>query len=140
MMTYGWAILVLMIVGVALWQMHVFDPPAQAPGCTGFSQLIPLDTQLDATTNHELTIVLSNDAGSKMTLNSVEATIGTETGTDATVVSLRAGATTQVSIGPNVFMKPISGGDYRATIVIDYTNVQSGITHKSTGECWGTAE
>ena len=42
LMTYGWAILVVMVVGVAMWQLGVFQPPSGALTSTGFSKVKPL--------------------------------------------------------------------------------------------------
>jgi hypothetical protein len=43
LMTYGWAILVVMIVGVAMWRMGIFSIGGSvAPTASGFSALKPL--------------------------------------------------------------------------------------------------
>jgi hypothetical protein len=43
LMTYGWAILIIMIVGVAMWQLGMFNMGGAAvPTSSGFEQLRPL--------------------------------------------------------------------------------------------------
>ena len=42
LMTYGWAILVVMIVGVVLWQLGVFNSGQGSPVETGFVRLSPM--------------------------------------------------------------------------------------------------
>ena len=43
LMTYGWAILVVMVVGIAMWRMGVFDMGgASTPTSTGFQAIKPL--------------------------------------------------------------------------------------------------
>jgi len=42
LMTYGWAILVVMIVGVVLWQLGIFKIGQTTTTFTGFSKLQPL--------------------------------------------------------------------------------------------------
>jgi len=42
LMTYGWAILVVMIVGVVLWQLGVFNPGSGQATVVGFYKIKPL--------------------------------------------------------------------------------------------------
>jgi hypothetical protein len=41
LLSYGWAILVVMIVGAALWQLGILSPPSSAATSSGFSTLKP---------------------------------------------------------------------------------------------------
>jgi hypothetical protein len=138
LMTYGWAILVILIVGIALWQMGVFSPPATPPGCSGFSQLMPLDTQLKGKT---MTAVLSNEAGTKLKIIKTNATIGTDTTPAATLEigsDMRPGASQKATY---TFATTRTKGEYyRAAMTIEYNNTLSKIVHKSSGYCWGTVE
>jgi hypothetical protein len=43
MMTYGWMLVIIGVVGVALWQMGFLDQRTIVSGSTGFSQAKPLD-------------------------------------------------------------------------------------------------
>jgi hypothetical protein len=138
LMTYGWAILVILVVGVALWQMGVFSPPATQPGCSGFSQLMPLDSQFKGT---ELIVVLSNDAGTKLNIIDTNATIGSDSDTG---FALDAGTLMRPGLSQKVtytFGSAKTKGEYyRAAITLVYNNTMSNIIHRSSGYCWGTVE
>ncbi|RLI91611.1 MAG: hypothetical protein DRO89_03640 [Candidatus Altiarchaeales archaeon] len=135
LMTYGWAILVILVMGLVLWQMGFFNPPPAGHGCSGFSHIVPLDTKLSG---NKLTIVISNEAGARLDVKSVSATIGSETKTGTFSGVMRPGRTEEVNITlSNTYT---SGEYYRANIVIEYENLVSGISHKSSGDCWGTVE
>jgi len=141
LMTYGWAILVILVVGIALWQMGVFNPPSTPPGCSGFSQLMPLDSQYISSTK-TLKVIVSNEAGTKLQIMNTNATIGTDISTAYNLLpadpKMRPGASTTITYD---FASAKAKGDYyRANIVLEYTNTLSGIIHKSSGYCWGTVE
>jgi hypothetical protein len=141
LMTYGWMLLIIGIVGVVLYQYGVFTPPSTPPGCTGFSQAKPIDWR--ATSNGSLTLTLVNDAGTKIQITSVNATIFNNgmcwwTGTQ----DMRAGETIQLGMQNSCLSTGSlgSGEYYKADIIIVYTNLASGIDHNSVGECHGTLE
>ena len=137
-MTYGWAILVILVVGIALWQMGVFNPPSTPPGCSGFSQLMPLDTQYLSSTN-TLTMILSNEAGTKLKIMKTNATVGTDFAPVTLNTEMRPGASLSVTY-PAFANARTKGEYYRAAIVIEYNNTLSKIVHRSSGYCWGTVE
>ena len=43
LMTYGWAILVVLVVGIALWQLGVLTPTEGNKNIRGFTGLKPID-------------------------------------------------------------------------------------------------
>lgn len=135
LMTYGWAILIILVVGLVLWQMGFFNPPATGHGCSGFSHIVPLDTKLSG---NKLTIIISNEAGTRLDVDRITATIGSDSAFTILNREMRPGRTEEVNI---TFGSAFTTGDYyRANIVIEYENVVSGISHKSSGDCWGTVE
>lgn len=139
LMTYGWAILVIMVVGVALWQMGLFSQPAIVPGCRGFSQIRPLDSKL--TSGGLLTVFIQNEAGTRLNVSTVTATIGLETcslSSPSTPIHMRPGRTEELNL--TCTGSYTLRNYYLANIMIEYANLVSGITHKSTGECWGEVE
>jgi hypothetical protein len=144
LMTYGWMLLIIAVVAVVLYQYGVFTPPTTPPGCTGFSQAKPMDWKGSATQNNgNLTLTLINDAGTKITLTDVNATIFDNPmceweGPDE---ELRAGQVIQISLGDCLITRsPGAGEYYKAEITIVYKNVASGIDHNSVGECHGSLE
>jgi len=144
MVTYGWAILVLAVVGIVLWQWNVFTPPAPEPDCRGFSQIQVFD-QI-AKNNGDFTLVLVNDAGTKMTIKkgTVNATIGGKTCTGsgpAADIKIGPGAKKMINItGCAGLKKFIAGDSYRAKVTIGYYNPSSKMSHTSSGVCWGPVE
>lgn len=136
-MTYGWAILVILIVGVVLWQMGVFNPASTPPGCSGFSHIVPVDTKLSG---DKLQVFVTNEAGTRLEVTvAPTATIGSSSPVTGTIPGLmRPGSTKDINFTlSNSFT---SGEYYRANIVISYTNQLSGMPHKSSGYCWGNVE
>ena len=76
LMTYGWAILVVMIVGVVLWNIGIFDDAGitRATGRSiGFStyRIGAIDASIKCTTSN-LTVILTNQAG--VTLTNIDVT------------------------------------------------------------------
>jgi len=137
LMTYGWAILVILIVGVVLWQMGFFNPPSTGHGCSGFSHIVPLDTKLTGSTK-QLKIFISNEAGARLDVNGISATIGSDSCSGTAPGVMRPGRTNEVNL--TCGSTYTTGDYYRANIRIDYINMVSGVTHKSSGDCWGTVE
>ena len=76
-MTYGWAILVVMIVGVVLWQLGIFNPPASTT-VTKFVKIKPLNPgqieQKANATNDGLSVVFVNLAGDTVHINNINVT------------------------------------------------------------------
>ncbi|MFH0859571.1 MAG: hypothetical protein V1921_00050 [Candidatus Altiarchaeota archaeon] len=64
LMTYSWAILVVMLVGIALWQLGVFDLGASRTATfTGFPTIRPHMGLSGVTSAGTLTLVLLNGGG-----------------------------------------------------------------------------
>lgn len=143
MMTYGWAILVIMIVGIVMWQMGIFEfGKSVNPGKNGFSQI----TLLDHTASKgegKIKLVVVNDAGTRLTLNSVTATmINGGTGacsSDFTSPTDMLPAGTFLVNLTCTFVGNV-GDYYRAEVNIDYTNPASELGHNSVGKIWGPME
>ena len=61
LMTYGWAILVVMIVGVVLWQLGIFGGAGGGVNtATGFSKMKVMEPSSKYTTTGTLSFVLMN--------------------------------------------------------------------------------
>lgn len=83
LMTYGWAILIVIIVAAALYALGVFNPAAyQGNIPTGFTALgTPSDWSLDSSGNFKI-ILSNNKLGASATIDSLTATMsGQATGT-----------------------------------------------------------
>lgn len=143
LMTYGWMLVIIAIVAVVLYQYGVFTPPTTPPGCTGFSQASPLDWKASVQDDGNLTLTVINNAGTKIRLTGVNATIF-DNGVcewNEGPAELRAGQVMQLSMAPCLDSgSPGEGEYYKAEITIVYENVASGIDHNSVGECHGSLE
>ncbi len=69
MLSYGWAILIVIVLGILLFSLGVFNP-TQAPSATGFAILKPVSWSFSGgdpdSTN--VTLALENVAGQSLTL------------------------------------------------------------------------
>jgi hypothetical protein len=146
LMTYGWALLIILVVGVAVWQMGFLNISDNvAPGKSGFSQVTPMDWSLSE--DKTLTVVVQNNAGTIVSLEAV--------GTAAYLVSNGAGICGANSFNPDeLTFRPAdtrqiifedcpvdaarAGEYYRVNLTIQYTNTASQLTHKSNGMIWGS--
>ena len=141
-MTYGWAILIMSMAVIVLWQMGAFTPPTTPQGCTGFSQLFPTD-QKASSVESNVTMTLLNDAGVKVRLTEVNITMGTVKchwpPTLGFYKDLQAGENYLVGF-PATCTPPTKGTYYRADTTIVYQNLASNINHNSVGECHGSVE
>jgi len=145
LMTYGWAILVILIVGVLLWQMGVLGiGKSTTSGKSGFSQIRPLDWYLKST--GELSVVLINDAGTILKLESVSAELqsggkgicGDPTPT-LPIEPFRPAQSVGIKLS-NCPVTSMTGDYYRANVTISYYNPASGLPHTSVGLIWGPIE
>ena len=126
MMTYGWAILIIVIVAAVLYSMGIFNPSSSSgTTATGFSPFVVLAQTCQL---HGLAIQLGNNAGVAVT--SVSGSITTSTGlaasTGTATVSLPNvpnGGSTVLNFTSNGCST--SGARYSASITIDYTETNS---------------
>ena len=143
LLTYGWSILIIIIVGAALYALGVFSPGTfTGKRSTGFSQFQMVDFKLDTEAN--LTFVISNRLGKTVTLNEAEATFKGDTCLE----------NIDDNIGPNVqnlYTLDCSDGDefgssldqkssYSITLDLNYTDPDSGLDHLDTGTLFGIVE
>jgi len=145
MMTYGWAILVIIGLGVVLWQMGILSLGQDTtPGERGFSQVTPLDWKCNS--DGTLTITMTNEAGVILNISSANATItaggsGICSGAVSGVPVAVFRPAQHVSITfSNCPLTDPAGSYYRAEVGVVYTNPSSGIQHISYGKIWGPIE
>jgi len=134
MMTYGWAILVVAIIGIVVWQMGLFKISSQiTPGTSGFSILVPQEWLLVGVGGTcTLRVVLLNGAGEELNSLSV---VGGNACTPSTVVTgdnVVCTKTINVCGGP--------GDAYEADIVITYQRSSDNQSFQTAGEIWGNVE
>ncbi len=126
MMTYGWAILIIVIVAAVLYSMGIFNPSSSTgTTATGFS---PFTVLAQTCNGHGLQIQLGNNAGASVALTATPATVTTQTGMSGTgSLTLQGGAATITSGGSFILNGTTSvncitsGARYSAAITIDYS-------------------
>ncbi len=136
LMTYGWALVVIVIVVAALFAFGIFNPPAAAR-CAGLDKLLYKDHAVDAV-GTGITLAMGNGAGSTIDVTSV-AYGGDFVGgvdTDTPINNIGSGADFTLN-NETVFTAAVTG-TYNGTITITY-DTDSGITHIETATCTGTA-
>jgi len=63
LMTYGWAILVVMIVGITMWQLGIFNMGNSLVTPTGFAKIKPQVSAVSYSADGLFTAVFTNGAG-----------------------------------------------------------------------------
>ncbi|MEK6932693.1 MAG: hypothetical protein AABW56_02765 [Nanoarchaeota archaeon] len=136
--TYGWAILILLIVIVALANLGIFKGPRTAPICFATAPISCTDVKISGTT---LTLIMS--AVGTYSVNPVIQGIsgnvaGTSfTGTGTSPTTIGSGATTVTAVTTGV--TPQSGQKFQGNMSITYT-LESGASHITSVSFSGTAE
>ncbi len=167
LMTYGWAIIVVMIVGLALWNLGIFNLGKTYPkGFSGFSAVRPLDWQVDNTskvgysqpvgtlkTVFEITLVNGEDSRIRPLTMIAEGQCTTEGGEVPFQGSqfIEPGKELPVylinswgAFGPQIVFTCTNvavGEPYNFKVIISYNKTLEGglsIIHRSVGRIWGT--
>ncbi len=83
LMTYGWAILVVMIVGVVMWQMGIFNLGGTTVTAQGFSRVKPQLAATGLNENGHFTLIFTNGVGTEIVLDNSDPAVfeGTVGGT-----------------------------------------------------------
>ncbi len=135
LMTYGWAILIIIIVGGVLYYYGVFSPSKLVgESKVGFSK-VQVDTWAVDPTNDNVSFIFENRAGKQITITSVD--VG-ETDTNTSIeMSEGSKSTSFVSVNsPSVD----SGDAYRWDVTINYyLEGYNTTTLTSSGTISGTA-
>ena len=147
LLTYGWAILIVIIVGASLYSLGVFTP-GQWTGKrqTGFSQFRVEDFKLD--TDEILTVVFKNQVGKSVTLHSIEATFKGEQCTFAIPDDLDSASST---ISPTIVYMAEKDctstygnleerTSFSITVDFFYEDLDSGLNHTDSGTLFGSVE
>ena len=146
LMTYGWAILIVIIVAAALYALGVFNPATwTGTRSTGFANIgQPTDWVHYATTG-EFNITLKNSLGSPITISSVVAECGVA---GATSVILNTTAASQ-TVGAGSSIEYYTGGincdtttagsSYSTKVTATYTKSGGTYSQEDTGTVTGSS-
>ena len=116
LMTYGWALLIIVVVGAALFALGVFSPQTRE-GCTGFSYFQYSDHRLVSDNSFDLVVINGNQ---DVTINSIQwSTSSDTTVTPTTSQSAGTKITIAGAVAPSLARN--SGSSYSDAVVINYT-------------------
>lgn len=148
LMTYGWAILVVMIVGVVLWQLGVFNVGQGNLVTTGFVKMQPLtpsiayrdDTFTASFTNALGTTIKLNNVTINETISGIACEVNAADVTPALTQSVKAGGT--FTVIPSTCPAKTDGEAYDLVVTIQYAATMGGITtnHTDAGHIKGQGE
>jgi len=148
LMTYGWAILVVMIVGVVLWQLGIFGGgPGAVNTATGFSKIKPMEPSIRYTSSG-LDFTIVNGAGTTIEFLNISASdVNGACGTTnlRVIPSLRAGEThTVTNLTQAAYQCTVltSGAAFSVDITFTYNQTVGGIgvSHSESGILKGAVE
>ncbi|MEM2918019.1 MAG: hypothetical protein QXY62_00755 [Candidatus Altiarchaeota archaeon] len=142
LMTYGWAILVVMIVGVVLWQLGIFGPSSTVNTCRGFSKVKVFDNSIryDPTTE-KISFTMMNGAGQTITDVVITATCPYANPANPSVnfSQISAGDTIDISFTCDP-KQPGETFSVPITVAYNETVVGTKVPRTETGTCRGSAE
>ena len=123
LVTYGWAILAIVIVAAVVWYFGIFNPSkwSSSKQCGGFASFTCIDYSYAGTT---VTAVLGNDVGRSVTITSP--TSCTVAGVSSQIVGANQNANCPFSVGT------ANSGD-QVGLNITYTDSRSGLSHNEMG-------
>jgi len=139
LMTYGWALILIMVVSVVAYQLGLFSIAGDVePGATGFWGMVPTDFRFSAGSG-DLDVSVTNNLGAGVTVSRFSYVIHSGSKEYARAqFDLNAGESNILE-----FMN-IGGGDtggrFDVQLEIIYVDTRTGKTHSSSGKIWGAYE
>jgi energy-converting hydrogenase Eha subunit A len=140
LMTYGWAILIVIIVAAALWALGVFNPAtwqqASATGFAGF-QVPTGGWVVNSTGVH---VLLKNTLGATVAVTAINATVNgvISTTSEPLTATLAANGQQWFAMSGGITV-PAAGSAYSIAVAVSYTYSSTGASGQSTGQLTGTA-
>ncbi len=138
LVTYGWAILAIVIIAGVLWYFGIFNPSrfAGEKQCGGFSAFVCQDFRIN--TAGDLRILLNNKAGGSVTSVSLTHANGTAVACATSTVAANANTTCNLAV---IVPAGTSGNTVdQTTVTVTYTDSRSGIGHTDAGFVRGKYE
>jgi hypothetical protein len=134
LMTYGWAILVVLIVGIVVWEMGLFDFESRiTPGYSGFSVLVPADWGMSkGAPDCSFSVLFENGAGEEIR------SIQVADGSSCTPSSVGAGGDSLCRISG--ISCGSAGKAYNREMSVMYMRSSDNMSFQSSGTLWGNIE
>ena len=140
-MTYGWAILIVLIVTVVAWQWGLFSGiGTPKPGSTGFWGVEPEDFVYRANGNVEISFM--NKIGASINLSSINITVDDVSyhGAILPPSNVSAGGRWLWNLPAGTLPQKSAGSRYEIFLIVNYTDDRTGDNYRSSGRLWGTVE
>jgi hypothetical protein len=138
LMTYGWAIALVVIIAAVLFALGIFDVSNFIGSkAAGFSGVAISGWKFD--TAGVMTLKVSNQVGQPITVSGINVTIGTTSSNSTfTAFDLATGESSAVQTFSG-FAAQGAGTGYTAKVSVAYTDKSSGFQYTSTGTLTGKA-
>lgn len=137
LMTYGWALVIILVFLLVMWQFGVFNPKNVEPGNAGFWGVVPQDFKF--TSGGTLTVSFENQVGSAVNITKINATVGSKNSYVSGInIRINPGATYKGDF--TGFSSLPAGSRFEAFVSVDYVDDRTGETYRSSGKIWGSAE
>ncbi|MCX6769412.1 MAG: hypothetical protein NT051_01895 [Candidatus Micrarchaeota archaeon] len=135
LMTYGWALALVVIVAGVLFSLGIFDTSNFIGNkAAGFSGVAVKGWSLDSHGN--LTLMLTNQATQRVRVNRIEGVIRSDTqGNNFSSIIPASSNSGLLSVTGFGAQQPSSG--YNAKVLISYTDLATGFNHTSSGTLTG---
>jgi hypothetical protein len=145
LMTYGWAILIVIIVAAALYALGLFNPATfTGQRVTGFPNIgVPSDWVYVASSG-EFNVTLKNGLGEAITLSAVTANCGANQATvtfntTAGSQTVGAGSTIEYFTDAQNCQTLTAGSSYSTAFTVTYTTQTGTYARQDTGTVTGAA-
>ena len=138
LMTYGWAIALVVIIAAVLFALGIFDVSNFTGNkAAGFSGVAVQGWNLGAA--GQMNMKLSNQVGTQIRVDAVSVVIGQNTSTLGVLpVTLNTGASTNtLSTGAAAFGTQTPGTGYTAKVYINYTDLNANFPYTTSGTLTG---
>ena len=150
-MTYGWAILVVMIVGIVMWQLGIFNPGGtQATTMQGFGAVKPQLAGTGLSSDGQFTGTFLNAGGASIQVKKVKVVMEEPTTESASTDAHSNAATWEANANQHILAtfsvgglgNPDAGESYSASVEVTYEVRIGGttVTRKSSGILRGPIE
>jgi hypothetical protein len=137
LMTYGWAILIIIVALVIAWQMGLFNPKNIESGYSGFWGVIPEDFSYNS--GGLLRLSIQNEVGATITLRKINISIDGAKYDENLNMQLSSGS--RYTWSNTITTEAPAHARFEAVIMIDYEDSRTGgRTYRSTGKIWGPVE
>ncbi|MDI6806443.1 MAG: hypothetical protein QMD14_01350 [Candidatus Aenigmarchaeota archaeon] len=132
LMTYGWAILIVVVVVAALYWMGPLNPATwMRPTATGFGEIgVPEPGAWRLKTDGSFVLLLTNNVGARINitgavvkLDATDCTGELISGASYKALDIREGFNVTATCAP----APSEGAPYRISVELTYDNLQTGL-------------